>query len=207
MGDVLRWQVWVLPSSAGLQGRSLYRSAQRSQFTPAVLCSQSHWGFTCKETERKRLMKRCLIKGKLNSLRLWSIQDWRHVYHKAIPAITHQQWKPTVCQNAQRWKLEGKERADFKVGFLSQITFLWVGGVSKSKTPLFESASTNQHTGSFQRLLWHFVADFVATKADILKDTSGDYPAEFVVTKSDVLDETSAAFPAVFVATKPGIVR
>lgn len=48
----LRWQVCVLPSSAGLQGRSLKRSSQRSQFIPAVLCLQSHRGFTCKSEQK-----------------------------------------------------------------------------------------------------------------------------------------------------------
>lgn len=52
-----RWQVWVLPSSAGLQGRSLKRSSQRSQFMPAVLCWQSHRGFTCKTRQKDRKHK------------------------------------------------------------------------------------------------------------------------------------------------------
>lgn len=147
------------------------------------------------QRDRERLMKRCLIKGQLKSLRLWSIQDWRHMSKLSQQSHTNNENLLYVrMHKGESWK-ERKEQISKLALFVSQIAFLWVGGVS------------NQHTGSFQRLLWHFVADFVATKADILKDTSGDYPAKFVVAKSDILDETSGAFPAVFVATKPGIVR
>ena len=48
----LRWQACVCLSSAGLQGRSWNRSAQRSQFTPAVLCWHSQRSPTCQDTER-----------------------------------------------------------------------------------------------------------------------------------------------------------
>lgn len=48
-------------------------------------------------------------------------------------------------------------------------------------------------------------AVFLATKADIMNETSGEFPAMFVATKVDILNKMLGEFPAVFLATKPGI--
>lgn len=42
--------------------------------------------------------------------------------------------------------------------------------------PLFETTETNKPA--------HYVAIFVTPKADILNDTSGDYPVMFVVNRA-----------------------
>lgn len=56
----LRWHSWGSWSSAGLQGRLLWKGAQRSQLGPAVLCWQTQTSWTWK---RGHLLSGIIIKG------------------------------------------------------------------------------------------------------------------------------------------------